>query len=92
MKRVTSVSYCRDGALPSGPSLCAARGEVIGWGYGGDSGKMVSWWMSCPAHRPVILSGRFSDFGVGYVRDPESECRSYWTVDLGRRVDPASSE
>jgi uncharacterized protein YkwD len=69
-----------------------ARGEIIGWGYGGDPGKMVSWWMSCPVHRPIILSGRFSDFGVGYVSDPESEWGYYWTVDFGRRADPASSE
>jgi uncharacterized protein YkwD len=63
-----------------------ARGEVIGWGYGGDAAKMVNWWMNCPIHWPIILSGRFEEVGVGYVHDPTSDWGAYWTVDLGRRA------
>jgi uncharacterized protein YkwD len=70
----------------------AARGEIIGWGYGGDGAKMITWWMNCPIHRPVVLSGRFTDFGVGYVYDPESEWGFYWTVDFARRAGPGSGE
>lgn len=68
------------------------EGEIIGWGYGGDAAKMINWWMNCPVHRPVILSSRFTDLGVGYVRDPDSEWGHYWTVDFGRRAAPASAE
>lgn len=64
----------------------AVRGEIIGWGNGGDAAKMVAWWMNCPTHRPVILSGRFLDFGVGYVHDPASRWGHYWTVNFGRRA------
>jgi len=63
-----------------------ARGEVIGWGYGGDAAKMVNWWMNCPVHRPIVLSGRFEEVGVGYVGDPTSDWGAYWTVDFGRRA------
>jgi uncharacterized protein YkwD len=63
-----------------------ARGEIIGWGYGGDAAKMVNWWMNCPVHRPIVLSGRFEDVGVGYVSDPDSEWGYYWTVNFGRPV------
>jgi len=69
-----------------------ARGEIIGWGYGGDTGKMVNWWMNCPVHRPIILSSSFVDLGVGYVRDPSSEWGHYWTVNFGRRTRPTSGE
>jgi len=63
-----------------------ARGEVIGWGYGGDAAKMVNWWMNCPIHRPIVLSGSFEEVGVGYVHDPTSDWGYYWTVDFGRRA------
>lgn len=69
-----------------------SEGETIGWGYGGDAAKMVNWWMNCPIHRPIILSSRFTDLGVGYVSDPSSEWGYYWTVNFGRRAYPASGD
>jgi uncharacterized protein YkwD len=64
----------------------ADRGEIIGWGYGGDAAKMVDWWMNCPIHRPIVLDRSFVEVGVGYVSDPASDWGYYWTVDFGRRA------
>jgi len=61
-------------------------GEIIGWGFGGDTGSMVNWWMNSPPHRSIILSSSFTDFGVGYARNPNSDWRHYWTVNFGRRT------
>lgn len=61
-------------------------GEIIGWGFGGDTESMVNWWMNSPSHRAIILSGSFTDFGVGYARNPNSDWGHYWTVNFGRRA------
>jgi uncharacterized protein YkwD len=58
-------------------------GEIIGWGFGGDTSRMVDWWMNSPGHRANILGEYFEDFGVGYARQPDSEWGHYWTVNFG---------
>jgi uncharacterized protein YkwD len=63
-------------------------GETIGWGSW-DSSNIVDWWMSSPPHRALILSTWATDFGVSYVRDPESDWGQYWTVNFGRRSSSA---
>lgn len=63
-------------------------GEIIGWGFGGDTGSMVNWWMNSPPHRAIILSTAFADFGVGYARNPNSDWGHYWTVNFGKRAAP----
>jgi len=61
-------------------------GEIIGWGFGGDTSSMVNWWMDSPVHRSIILSSSFEDFGAGYARDPTSDWGHYWTVNFGKRA------
>ena len=68
----------------------SAWGEIIAWGFGGDNSWVVEWWMNSPVHRSLILSGTFTDFGVGYTRDPASDWGHYWTVNFGVR--PSSNE
>jgi uncharacterized protein YkwD len=58
-------------------------GEIIAWGTWG-SEDVVEWWMNSPTHRAVILSTWATEFGVGYVRDPETLWVNFWTVDFGR--------
>ena len=58
-------------------------GEIIAWGMWG-SEDAVEWWMNSPPHRAVILSTWATEFGVGYVRDPESLYVNFWTVVFGR--------
>jgi len=60
-------------------------GEIIGWGFGGNAGSIVNWWMNSPSHKSIILSSNFKDFGVGYAINPGSDWGYYWTVDFGSR-------
>jgi uncharacterized protein YkwD len=49
---------------------CAWRlGEVLAWGVGGRStaAATVSAWMDSPGHRRILVSNRYSDFGVGTI-------------------------
>jgi uncharacterized protein YkwD len=60
--------------------------EIIGWGSGSNTESMVDWWMNSPGHRSIILSSYYTDFGVGYARNPGSDWGHYWTVNFGRRA------
>jgi len=61
-------------------------GEIIGWGFGGDAGSMMDWWMNqSPSHRAVILDPQFQDVGIGYAVNPDSTYGHYWTVVFGRQ-------
>jgi len=60
-----------------------AWGEIIGWGFGGNTSWMVDWWMNSPVHKSLILSSTYFDFGVGYTRDTSSSWGHYWTVNFG---------
>ena len=66
-------------------------GEIIGWGFDGDSESMVNWWMDSPTHKSLILSSSFNDFGVGYAENPDSDWGHYWTVNFGTRVIQATA-
>jgi uncharacterized protein YkwD len=66
-------------------------GEIIAWGFAGDSQWVVDWWMNSPVHRAMILSTYFDDFGCGYVREPNSTWVTYWTVNFGRRAESRST-
>jgi len=61
------------------------RGEIIGWGFGGDPTAMLDWWMNSQPHRDTILHVLPEDFGVGYIRLVGSDWTHYWTVNFGRR-------
>jgi uncharacterized protein YkwD len=61
-------------------------GEIIGWGFDGDAGSMMDWWMNqSPSHRAVILDPEFEDVGIGYAVNPDSTHGHYWTVVFGRQ-------
>lgn len=66
-------------------------GEVVGWGFGGDAGRMVEWWLNSPGHRTYLLDGTLREVGVGYVDVPGSRWGHYWVVDFGRRAETAGS-
>lgn len=57
-------------------------GEIIAWGTWG-SDDAIEWWMNSGPHRSMILSAWATEFGVGYMRDPESLYENFWTVDFG---------
>ena len=59
-------------------------GEVVGWGWDGDVGPMVNWWLNSPEHARRILDTDMVDVGVGYVAAPDTEWGHYWTVNLAR--------
>jgi uncharacterized protein YkwD len=55
-------------ATPYGQhSKSLSIGENIGWGTGADAtpGQMVSGWMQSPPHREIILTGEYTDAGIG---------------------------
>jgi serine protease len=54
--------------------------EAIGGGYGSPE-QVVEAWMNSPLHRSILL-GNYTDVGVGYVHQPDSAYRHYWTADL----------
>lgn len=68
----------------------ARSGEIIGWGFT-DPARMMNWWINHPPHRTVILSDAYTDFGISYVPNPDSEWKHYWTVDFGTRA-PAAAQ
>ena len=64
----------------------AAWTEAVGWGFGGDVGAMVMWWLASAEHRAIVLSADMVDIGVGYATGL-GPWGSYWCVDFGRRRD-----
>lgn len=60
----------------------SALGENIAAGVSSPE-EVVSAWLSSQAHRENILSSAFTQIGVGYVYEPDSEHRSYWTLIVG---------
>src|SRR5262249_27981174 len=57
----------RTGYATSG---CSWRlGEVLAWGVGSRStaAAIAQAWMASPEHRHILVSSRYSDFGVGTV-------------------------
>ena len=65
--------------------------EVVGWGFDGDVGRMVDWWLNSPDHAPILMDAAAVDVGVGYVVAPGTPWGHYWTVDFaaGDSVRPA---
>jgi uncharacterized protein YkwD len=62
----------------------SAWDEAIGWGFADPAG-VVDWWIEDAVHRPILLSDEFTEFGVGYYRDPNSQWGHYWTAKFGTR-------
>ena len=61
--------------------------EATGYGFGGDIGQMVQWWMWSPSHADILLSTDMTEAGVGYIYAPGSAWQHYWTVDFARPVE-----
>lgn len=47
--------------------------------------QVVRAWLQSPSHRKVLLSRNYREMGIGYVADPQSPHKHYWTLDLGAR-------
>lgn len=58
-----------------------AYGENIGCGQDAPE-KIMAAWMKSSSHRENILSGAYTEIGVGFVTG--GECRYYWTGLFGR--------
>ena len=61
--------------------------EIVGWGWGGDGGRMMDWWMASPVHRDAILAAEVTECGTAYLYAPGSVWGAYWCVDFGRPVE-----
>lgn len=66
--------------------------EVVGWGYRGDVGPMLDWWLASPGHVGIVLAGDVVEIGVGYVHAPATNWQHYWCVDFGRRAEVVRPE
>lgn len=55
-------------------------GEVVGWGFGGDIGRMMQYWLNSAKHRKILLSPDFADIGVGVSRSNNGEW--FYVVDV----------
>lgn len=49
-----------------------------------DLSRLFSMWMNSPPHRRNMLDGRFSRFGLAYVRDGKNADWRYWALVLGK--------
>lgn len=63
-------------------------GEVVGWGFDGDEGRMVQWWLDSPEHRPLLLNPDYADAGAAHVVEAGTQWGHYWCVDFGRTATP----
>lgn len=49
-----------------------------------DLPRLFDMWMNSPPHRRNMLDGRFTRFGLAYVRDGEKADWRYWALVLGK--------
>lgn len=61
--------------------IAARTGEAIGWGY--NQSRMLSWWLSSPPHRRLLLSDHLEQIGIGYLGDPDARWGHTWTLNFG---------
>jgi uncharacterized protein YkwD len=80
--RDSELGGVQDRAKQSGYSF-SALGENIAAGVSSPE-ELVSAWMASPGHRDNILGSSFTQIGVCFVNDPDSEHGSYWTMIVGR--------
>ncbi|MBM4425214.1 MAG: CAP domain-containing protein [Chloroflexi bacterium] len=59
----------------------SAAAENIAAGYGTPA-DVVAGWMNSPGHRANIL-GPYTQIGVGYIYEPNSDWGTYWTTTFG---------
>jgi uncharacterized protein YkwD len=65
----------------------SAAGEIIYAGPGeyNTAYSAVSSWMGSQGHHDIMLDGIYTEAGVGYWCNPNSEYEGYFTTDFGRR-------
>jgi hypothetical protein len=63
-------------------------GEVVGWGWNGDTAMMLNWWMGSLTHRAQVL-GVWEHIGVGYYYALGTPWKSYWSVTFGNTDEEA---
>lgn len=78
-----------DGSTAWGRSLDAGyRGqfvrEMTGWGWGGDYGQQMAYWLASPVHRPIIFDPAANEIGEAYLPAPGTRWGHYWVVVVGR--------
>lgn len=63
-----------------------AVGEILYAGPGSYNSpdSAISSWLSSPSHREQMLSSTYTQMGVGYWCDPNSQHEGYFTVDFAR--------
>jgi uncharacterized protein YkwD len=80
--RLTGAGYAVDDAL--------VVGENIGWGQGtlASARSMVQAWMESPGHRANLLSGDYTEVGLGVVVGTPTDHAwgATYTTDFGERV------
>ena len=47
-----------------------------------DPKQVVKAWLNSPSHRKVLLNPHYKEMGIGFVFNPQSPHRFYWTLDL----------
>ena len=50
--------------------------------FGGTPQSAVDWWLNDSVHRPILLSSKLTEIGVGYVNVPTSNLGGYFTIDV----------
>lgn len=58
---------------------CTAAGENIAVGYGDPESVVMQGWNNSPGHQANMLSSDFTHLGSGYVYNPNTDYRTYWT-------------
>jgi uncharacterized protein YkwD len=80
--RLTGAGYAVDDAL--------VVGENIGWGQGqlASARSMVQAWMASPGHRANLLSGDYTEVGLGVVlgTPDDRSLGATYTTDFGERA------
>lgn len=62
------------------PEVGGAAGENLAAGNTAVSPEtVVQTWMNSPSHRANILSDKFTKLAVGFVFDPDSQYKTYWS-------------
>lgn len=70
-----NVRLQRDGILFS------TSNEIIYSGNGGPKGA-IQWWMNSPIHKPIVLSDRYTQVGIGFVFYENNPYKQRITVDF----------
>ncbi len=56
------------------------RGENIFAGGSATPQSAFNWWMNSAPHRANLLNSNYTDIGIGYIYEPNSQYRGYFTA------------